>query len=185
MAINVTAMYLRHHDEHDSEFSAEEANGNPLGSNNVKLMSTVEQSKQINDVRTRAIIISASGMATGGRVMHHLARRLPDSRNCVLLCGFQAEGTGGRALEEGAKYLRIHGEVVPVRAEIVNLRQFSAHAGRSELMRWLAGLPSPPKQLYLVHGEPTASVALQSAIERSFGWNTVLPHHGQVVTLPL
>ena len=131
-------------------------------------MRTPEQSKQINSVNTPAIIISASGMATGGRVLHHLAQRLPDSRNCVLLAGFQAQGTRGRALEEGAKSIQIHGQSVPVRAEVVNLRQFSAHAGRSELMRWLKGVPAQPRQLFLVHGEPAAAQALGSAVQSEF-----------------
>jgi metallo-beta-lactamase family protein len=177
MAISVTGIYLRHHEDHDLKFTAEEAAGNPLDAHTVHLMRSVAESKQINEVRTPAIIISASGMVTGGRVMHHLAQRLPDARNCVLLAGFQAEGSGGRALEDGAQFLRIHGETVPVRAEVINLRQFSAHAGRGELLRWLSGLPAPPRQLYLVHGEPAASIALQSAIEAQFHWHAVLPRY--------
>ena len=170
---------LRHHEDHDTKFTDEERRGNPLDAHTVHVMRSVEQSKQINDVHTPAIIISASGMATGGRVLHHLAKRLPDPRNCVLLAGFQAQGTRGRALEDGAKYLTIHGAVVPVRAEVTNLHQFSAHAGRGELLRWLGGLPSPPKRVYIVHGEPEASAALQSAIGSQFGWNTTLPEYLQ------
>ena len=117
---------------------------------------TVEDSKKINDVTSPCIIISASGMATGGRVLHHLAKRLPDSRSAVLLVGYQAEGTTGRALQDGAQYLRIYGQEVPVRAEIVTLDQLSAHAGRSELLRWLSGFTAPPRQTFLVHGEPNA-----------------------------
>ena len=147
------------------------------------IMRSVEESKQINDVHTPAIIISASGMATGGRVMHHLAQRLPDARNCVLLAGFQAEGTGGRLLEEGAKFLKIHGQMVPVRAEVTNLRQFSAHAGQSELMRWLSGLPAPPRQLYLVHGEPAAATALQSTIQSKLGWRPTVAEYLKTVDL--
>jgi metallo-beta-lactamase family protein len=183
MAISVTEMYLRHHDDHDREFTAEEYVGNPLHADRLHVMRSIEESKQINDVHTPAIIISASGMASGGRVMHHLARRLPDRRNCVVLCGSQAEGTGGRALEEGARYLRIHGQVVPVRSEVVSLHQFSAHADRSELIRWLGGLPKAPKHLFLVHGEPAASAALQSGVERAFGWHAVVPRYGQRVAL--
>jgi metallo-beta-lactamase family protein len=183
MAINVTDIYLRHREDHDLQFRTDEANGNPLGLDTVHLMRSVEESKQINDVHTPAIIISASGMATGGRVMHHLAQRLPDPRNCVLLAGFQAEGTGGQMLEEGAKFLNIHGATVPVRAEVVNLRQFSAHAGRNELLRWLSGLPAPPRRLFLVHGEPAASAALQSAVQAQFHWPAILPQYLQTVDL--
>jgi len=91
-------------------------------------------------------------MVTGGRVLHHLIQRLPDPRNAVILAGFQAQGTRGRALQEGAKTIRLFGQEIPVNAEIVELGQFSAHAGKSELLRWLTGLPAPPKQTYLVHG---------------------------------
>jgi metallo-beta-lactamase family protein len=183
MAIDVTELYMRHPEEHVRQFAADEAKGNPLDAHTVHIMRSVDESKQINDVRTPAIIISASGMASGGRVMHHLAQRLPDKRNCVLLCGFQAEGTGGRALEEGAKYLRIFGEAVPVRAEVVSLHQFSAHAGRTELLHWLAGMPAPPRQIYLTHGEPAALAALQSAIQSQLRWPATVAQYLQTVEL--
>lgn len=183
MAINVTEFYMRHHEDHDLHFTEDEKKGNPLDAHTVHYMRTVDDSKKINQVRTPAIIISASGMATGGRVLHHLARLAPDSRNAILLAGFQAEGTRGRALEEGAKSLRIHGEDVPVAAEVTNLRQFSAHAGQSELMRWLTGLPAPPRQTYLTHGEPQASAALKAKIESAFRWRVALPQYLQTVDL--
>jgi metallo-beta-lactamase family protein len=185
MAIDVTQLYLRHHEDHDVNFTAAEAAATPLDANTLHIMRSVEESKQINGVKTPAIIISASGMATGGRVMHHLAQRLPDPRNSVLLVGFQAEGTGGRTLQDGAKFLKIRGQMIPVRAEVKNLRQFSAHAGRNELLRWLGGLPAQPKQLYLVHGEPAASTALQQSIKSKFGWDAILPNYLQTVELPL
>jgi metallo-beta-lactamase family protein len=183
MAISVTDLYMRHTEDHDLAFIKEQNNGNPLDAHTVHYMRTADDSKKINNVKTPAIIISASGMATGGRVLHHIAQRAPDPRNAILLAGFQAEGTRGRALEEGAKTLRIHGEDVAVAAEVVNLRQFSAHAGKSELMRWLTGLPAPPRQTYLVHGEPAASAALKSAIESSFKWRVSLPAYRQTVDL--
>jgi metallo-beta-lactamase family protein len=183
MAISVTDIYLRHHEDHDARFTADEKNGNPLDAHNVNYMRTVDDSKKINDVKTPAIIISASGMATGGRVLHHIARLAPDRRNVILLAGFQAEGTRGRALEEGAKTLRIHGMDVPVLAEVINLRQFSAHAGQSELMRWLSGMPAAPRQTYLTHGEPEASAALKSKIEAAYKWKVALPRYLQTVDL--
>jgi metallo-beta-lactamase family protein len=183
MAISVTGLYLRHHEDHDLVFTNEENNGNPLDAHTVHYMRTVQDSKKINDVNTPVIIISASGMATGGRVLHHLKRRAPDPRNIILLAGFQAEGTRGRSLEEGAKTLRIHGEDIPIAAEVVNLRQFSAHAGKSELMRWLTGLPAPPRHTYLVHGEPVALAALQSSIESNFRWRASVPEYRQTVEL--
>jgi metallo-beta-lactamase family protein len=121
-------------------------------------------------VKTPCIIISASGMVTGGRVLHHLAQRLGDARNAVILGGFQAEGTRGRALQEGAKALSLFGQAVPVLAEIVEMGQFSAHAGKSELLRWLTALQVPPKQVYLTHGEPAAAQSLQQAITEKFRW---------------
>jgi metallo-beta-lactamase family protein len=122
-------------------------------------------------------------MASGGRVLHHLARRLPDSRNAVVLAGFQAEGTRGRALLEGAKMLRIYGEEVPVRAEIVELRQFSAHAGKSELLQWLGGVAAAPRQTFLVHGEPASAESLWGAIEAQFHWPVSVAKYLQTVSL--
>jgi metallo-beta-lactamase family protein len=110
-------------------------------------------------------------MVTGGRVLHHLANRLPDPKNAVLLAGFQAEGTRGRALQEGAKMLHLFGEAVPVNAEIIEMGQFSAHAGKSELLRWLGGLTAAPKKAWLTHGEPAAAQALQVAIKERFSWD--------------
>src|SRR5580693_7291313 len=183
MAISVTDLYLRHHEDHDLTFTADEKSGNPLDAHTVHYMRTVDDSKKINDVGTPAIIISASGMATGGRVLHHIARLAPDPKNIILLAGFQAEGTRGRALEEGAKTVRIHGRDIPVAAEVINLRQFSAHAGQSELLRWLTGVPSPPRQTYLTHGEPVASAGLKVAVESKFGWRVTLPKYLQTVDL--
>ncbi len=181
MAIGVTEIYREHRE--DLKIGMEELHANAASMQAVHVMRTPEESKQINSVHTPAIIISASGMATGGRVLHHLSQRLPDARNCVLLAGFQAEGTRGRALEDGAKLIRIHGEDVPVRAEVVNLRQFSAHAGRSELMRWLGGIPAPPRQLFLVHGEPAAAQALQAAVKSELRWNVTVAGYLQSVDL--
>jgi len=185
MAINVTSLYMSHHEDHDPEFTREEASGDPLNAHTVHMTRTVEESRQINNVNTPCIILSASGMATGGRVLHHLARRLPDPRNAVLLAGFQAEGTRGRALLEGAKTLRIQGEDTPVRAEVIELAQFSAHAGRSEILRWLGGMPAPPRMTFIVHGEPAAASALQGAIESKFGWRVTLPRYRQAFDLPV
>jgi len=183
MAISVTELYLRHHEDHDLTYTAEEKNGNPLDAHTVHYMRTVDDSKKINDVKTPAIVISASGMATGGRVLHHLARLAPDRKNAILLAGFQAQGTRGRALEDGAKTVRIHGMDVPVAAEVINLRQFSAHAGKSELLRWLSGIPAPPRHTYLTHGEPEAAAALKSTIEANYKWRVTLPQYLQTVDL--
>ncbi len=171
MALSATDLYLKHKEDHDLLFARDEQNGgDPLSVHEFHLTRTTEESKQINNVKTPCIIISASGMVTGGRVLHHLAQRLGDARNAVILGGFQAEGTRGRALQEGAKALSLFGQAVPVLAEIVEMGQFSAHAGKSELLRWLTALQVPPKQVYLTHGEPAAAQSLQQAITEKFRW---------------
>ena len=183
MALSATDLYLKYKEDHDVEFARKEENGgDPLNVHEFHLARSVEESKQINSVKT-CIIISASGMVTGGRVLHHLAHRLGDSRNCVILGGFQAEGTRGRALQEGAKSLNLLGQTVPVLAEIVEMGQFSAHAGKSELLRWLTGLQVPPKEVYLTHGEPAAAQSLQQAITRSFRWKASVARYLETVEI--
>ena len=185
MAINVTGFYESHREDHDPEFTRQELveGHDPLNVRGVHMTRTVDDSKKINDVVSPCIIISASGMATGGRVLHHLARRLPDSRSAVLLVGYQAEGTGGRALQDGAKFLRLYGEEVPVRAEIIEIGQLSAHAGKSELLRWLSGFKSPPRQTFLVHGEPKALTAFRDTISSQLHWPVTIPAYQQSVDL--
>jgi metallo-beta-lactamase family protein len=181
MAISVTDIYARHHEDHDLDFTKLEQNGDrdPLNLQDVHMTRAVEDSKKINDVTSPCIIISASGMATGGRILHHLAKRLPDSRSAVLLVGYQAEATLGRALQDGAQYVRIFGQEVPVRAEIVTLDQLSAHAGRSELLRWLSGFSAPPKQTFLVHGEASGLEGLRAGITSKYQWPVVVPAYLQ------
>ena len=184
MAINVTDLYTRHHEDHDLEFTQLEKDGahDPLNVHEVRMTRTVDDSKKINGV-SPCVIISAGGMATGGRVLHHLAQRLPDARNAVLIVGYQAEGSRGRALEGGAKFVRLFGEEVPVRAEIVELHQLSAHAGRSELLRWLSGFSAPPRQTFLVHGETNALDALRAGIMSHFHWPVTIPAYQQTFDL--
>lgn len=185
MALSATDLYLKHREDHDLEFTREEGNGggDPLCVHKFHLTRTTEESKQINNVKTPCIIVSASGMVSGGRVLHHLAQRLPDSRNAVILAGFQAQGTRGRALLDGVKMLRLFGQEVVVNAEIVEMGQFSAHAGKSELLRWLTGLAAPPKQTYLVHGEPAAAQSLQASIQEKFKWRVAVARYLDTVEL--
>jgi metallo-beta-lactamase family protein len=185
MAISVTDIYARHHEDHDLDFTKLEQQGDrdPLNLHDVHMTRAVEDSKKINDVTSPCIIISASGMATGGRVLHHLAKRLPDSRSAVLLVGYQAAATLGRALQDGAQFVRIHGQEVPVRAEIVVLDQLSAHAGRSELLRWLSGFTAPPRQTFLVHGEPSGLEGLRTGIASRYHWPVIVPGYLQSFTL--
>jgi metallo-beta-lactamase family protein len=148
-----------------------------------QVIASPQQSKELTASRKPGIVISSSGMATGGRVLHHLAAALPDPRNTVLLVGFQAEGTRGRQLLEGAPEVRIHGMPVPVRARVAKLNQMSGHADRGEIVRWLRTLPAPPKRLFLVHGEPAPMDALKATIKNELGWDAATPQHLDRVTL--
>jgi len=184
MALSATDLYLKYKEDHDLQFTRDEqGGGDPLNVHTFHLARSVAESKAINDVKTPCIIISASGMVTGGRVLHHLAQRLGDALNCVILGGFQAEGTRGRALQNGAKTLNLFGQAVPVRAEIVEMGQFSAHAGKSELLRWLSGLQAAPKQVYLTHGEPAAAQALQQATTEKFKWKVAVARYLDTVEI--
>jgi metallo-beta-lactamase family protein len=186
MALSATDLYLKYRDDHDLEFTKIDADGHgdPLNVRQFHLTRSVEESKAINNVKTPCIIVSASGMVAGGRVLHHLAQRLPDPRNAVILAGFQAQGTRGRALQEGAKTLRLFGQDVLVNAEIVQMSQLSAHAGQSELLRWLSSMPTPPKQTYLTHGEPVAAQALQKTIGQKLSWKAAVARYLDTVEIP-
>jgi metallo-beta-lactamase family protein len=148
-----------------------------------QVIASPQQSKELTASRKAGIVISSSGMATGGRVLHHLASALPDPKNTVLLVGFQAEGTRGRQLLEGAQEVRIHGIPVPVRARVAKLNSMSGHADRGEIIRWLKTLPAPPQRLFLVHGEPGPMDALKTTIKNELGWDAVTPQHLERVSL--
>lgn len=149
----------------------------------LKLAVTREQSIHINTIRDSAIILSASGMATGGRILHHFAERLPDERNTVLFIGYQAEGTRGRTILEGRETVRMHGTEVPVRAKVERIDGFSGHADYAELLGWLMGFNRKPQRTFLVHGEPAAAAALAGRIEEQFGWDVSVPEEGSHVLL--
>ena len=178
MAIDATRILMKYPEEHDLDMSREQkAGADPLNCREVNFVRTAELSKTLNDMRYPMIVIASSGMATGGRILHHLAHRLPDSRNTVLFVGYQAEGTRGRSLLEGARQLKIHGQMVDVRAEIKMLGQFSAHADYAEILRWLRNFKRAPKRVFIVHGEPEPRRALKEKIIHEFGWSVALPEH--------
>ena len=129
------------------------------------------------------LIISASGMVSGGRVLHHLKQRLPDSRTTVLLVGYQALGTRGRQLQEGAASLRIYGEEIPVRAHVETVHGLSAHADADGLMRWLRTARRPPKRVFVVHGDPGPALALATRIEKELDWPVTVPSYRDRFTL--
>lgn len=155
----------------------------PFGREHVREAHTRDESIALNERHGPAIIISASGMATGGRVLHHLARLLPDQRNCVVLVGYQAEGTRGRLLANKVPAVKMLGRYVPVRAEIVVADGFSAHADGDELVSWLRAAPRAPDTAFVVHGEPEAADALRARLDRDLGWNAVVPHDGERVRI--
>jgi len=184
MAIDTTDLYRRHHEDHNLEVDALEKGGiKPFAPAGVHFDRTVEESKALNDVRDPMVIVSASGMATGGRVLHHLKRCLPDPRNTILFEGFQAAGTRGRTIQSGATSVKIFGEQVPVRAHVESMENFSAHADYGEILRWLGRFPKAPQKAYLVHGEPAAAKSLQEKITQQLGWATTVATYLQKITL--
>lgn len=183
MAVDATPIHLAHREDHDDEMTRLVAEGRePLRPDRLRFARTPDQSKAINHERGPVLILSASGMATGGRVLHHLKQRLPDPRNTVLLVGYQAAGTRGWSLQNGAATVRIHGEDVPVKARVATLSGLSAHADEAELERWLRTFPAAPKQTLLVHGEPAALAAAQERLDR-LGWPGHAPAHLEEVPL--
>ena len=150
-----------------------------------KAVNSALESKALVERDAPAVIIASSGMATGGRVVHHLFAGLPDPRNTVLFVGFQAAGTRVRQLVDGAQHVKMFGQHVPVHARIEKIDGMSSHADAGEIVRWLRTVPRAPKTTYLVHGEVVAQDALKARITRELGWNVEIPSHGQKVDLPI
>lgn len=178
MASDATRIYHAHQSEHRLTPAQCDAM-----CSSAKIINSVEESKALNDIGGPAIIISASGMATGGRVVHHLKKFAPDPRNTVLFVGFQAGGTRGAAMLAGAEAIKIHGQYVPVRAQIDRIDNLSAHADYAEILDWLGHFKTPPRQTFVTHGEPTAADALRHRIEERFGWKVTVPEYQQTVRL--
>ncbi len=174
MAIDMTEIYHRYRAEH--RLSADECSGL---CHVAKMVNTVEDSRALAAQRKPAVIVSASGMATGGRVLHHLKALAPDRRNTILFAGFQAGGTRGGRIVAGERSIRIFGEQVPVNAEVVSLASLSAHADAQQLVQWLKTAPKPPRHVYLNHGEPAAADALRQRIEHELGWAATVPRLGE------
>ena len=171
MAIKAMEIFLKHTEEYSDETrTLIKTYGSPLAWQGFHFASTPDESKQINDNHYPSIIISSSGMATGGRILHHLSQRLPDPRNQVIFIGFQAPGTRGFAIKSGAPGVKIFGEMVPIRAQVATLEQFSDHADPPELMQWLRTFKNKPGATYLVHGEPDAAAQLRDQMQRELGW---------------
>jgi metallo-beta-lactamase family protein len=185
MARNATAVFVRHPECFDDEtrdlFTTHE--GEPFGFRRLRYIQTPEESRALNDRTEPCIILSASGMCEGGRVLHHLQHSLGDPKDTVLFVGFQGEGTLGRRLREGARTVNVYGEACAVRAEIAALDGFSAHADQHELLRWVGAFPAPPRRVFLVHGEIAPAETLAVRLRAETGAEVTIPAKGQEVPL--
>jgi metallo-beta-lactamase family protein len=180
MAINATQIYSRFRD--DLNFQWPESD-DALVTRRLTFVRTPQESMALNDIASKAVIISASGMATGGRVLHHLRNRLPDERNTVMFAGFQVDGTRGRRLIDGVESIKLLGEEIPVRANVVNFGGFSAHGDREDLVRWVSSLGGPPRRTFVVHGEPVAAEALAARLDEQLGHAAMVPSLDTAVRL--
>lgn len=184
MAIKAVQIFLKHSEDFNANTKALIAKyGSPLDWSNFYFDQTVADSKRINESRYPMIIISSSGMVTGGRILHHLVQRLPDPKNLVLFIGFQAPGTRGFTIKSGADTVKIFGQEIPIRAQVAALEQFSDHADTPELLQWLHTFKHSPQQTFLVHGEPGAASLLRNAITAALGWNVQVATYKQKVEL--
>jgi metallo-beta-lactamase family protein len=178
MAIDATEVYSRYLDEHNLDACVSEDGRSRLFPRNVLFSRSVEESKRLNRMKGPRVIISASGMMTAGRILHHLSQRLPGRKNLLVLVGYQAAGTRGRRILEGQKRVRIHGHEVPVKAERLTVNGLSGHADRDELIRWIQSGNKPPKIVFVTHGEPESSKSLADLIEKEIGARVLIPDLG-------
>jgi metallo-beta-lactamase family protein len=184
MGIDVTDLFCRHPEDHTLDMAElMDAGRCPLCCRQYHLTRTPAESKALNDRAGPLVIVAGSGMATGGRILHHLRHRLRDPRTTVLLVGYQAEGTRGRALQDGAEAVTIFGERVPIRARVETVHGLSGHADRDDLLTWLGGFSRPPRQVYVVHGEPAPARGLAEAVRDRFGWDARVAADGETVPL--
>lgn len=182
MAIKAVEIFLKHTEEYsESTRQLIQRYGSPLRWQGFNFAQTVEESKRINDSKSPCIIISSSGMVTGGRIQHHLLQRLPDPKNTIIFIGFQAPGTRGFTIKSGVPEVKMLGQTVPIRAQVVTFEQFSDHADTSELLEWLRTFTAKPNATYLVHGEPPASSQLRDTMTKELGWNVQIAQWMQKV----
>ncbi len=184
MAIKATKLYSKHTEIYDKEANVLKDQGTDvLMTQRTEFTESVDASKRINASQEPCIIISASGMLTGGRILHHLIQRLPRKKNSIVFVGYQAEGTRGRALQRGNDKIKIHGQQIKSAASIETISDFSAHADYGEILNWLGGFERAPKQTFIVHGEPDSSKNLKKLIDEKLGWYTHIPVYEEVVEL--
>ncbi len=184
LAVEAVKIFLRHQEEFDQHTQQMISRyGSPAEWPGFHYSTTRAESVQINELKGPHVVISASGMVTGGRILHHLARRLPDPRCAVVFVGFQAPGTRGQLIESGRPSVRIHGQEVEVRCRVVRLDQFSDHSDYEETLGWLSHFRRPPRRTFLVHGEPAAAEALRDRIAQKYGWDVHVAQYLETVTL--
>jgi metallo-beta-lactamase family protein len=180
MAAAATQAYARPTDEHDEEYEdALKITPTPLRTHSMIASTTREESKRLNDAEGARMIISASGMMNGGRVLHHALRLLPDENATVVFVGYQAAGTLGRRVADGEKEVKVLGQWIPVRCKIEKIGGFSAHADWKEVVRWLEEMPAPPRRVFVTHGEPDAAEAMAGHLRDRFGWQIEVPQYGE------
>jgi metallo-beta-lactamase family protein len=180
MAAAATTVYANRKEEHDEEYvSVLKTQRHPLRTHSMSTASSRDESKRLNAAKGARVIISASGMMTGGRVLHHAVRFVPDPEATIVFVGFQAAGTTGRRIQNGEREVRILGQWIPVRCRTAKIGGFSAHADWKEILRWLEGLHNGPRRTFLTHGEPEAANAMAGHIRDRFGWTTEVPEYGQ------
>jgi metallo-beta-lactamase family protein len=183
MAVEALKYYAQHAGELDADVRSSRGQVSAFMTRRFQAITTSRQSADLVDDTTPAIVISSSGMATGGRVLNHMKAALPNPRNTLLFAGYQAEGTRGRRLLDGEREIKIHGEMIPVNARVEQLTSMSAHADANELLRWLRGFRRPPSATYVVHGEPEAAEALAARIHSELGWTVTVPQYLDAVEL--
>ena len=184
MAVDVTRIYRKYQDDFDEEAAALLSSGfSCLSTQNTTFCRTVDDSKRLNNQRGPRIIISASGMCTGGRILHHLMNLLPRKDTTLLFVGYQAEGTRGRTIQSGATEVKMFGTLVPIRCHIENISALSAHADQAELLRWLSSAKSKPAEIKVVHGEPQAAETFAGLIREKLRLKASVAQDGEVVEL--
>jgi metallo-beta-lactamase family protein len=181
LATNITEIFRQHpecYDEETEQLLLQDGDTDPFGFNMLRYTHSTEESKKLNNLKRPAIIISASGMCEGGRVLHHLRRNIGDPNTTVLFVGFQAENTLGRKLLQGDKIARIYGEEHDVRARMEEIHGYSAHADEGELLEFIAAIPKKPQRIFVVHGEPDATAAMAAGLGKMGFENVIIPERG-------
>lgn len=184
MANKVTNVFKNHPELYDEEMKEMvDDHHSPFSFSNLKLVNTVQESKAINNIRGTSIILAGSGMCTGGRIKHHIVNNISDPNSTLLFVGYQAIGTLGRIILDGAKEIRLFGKNHPIKLKIKRIEGFSAHAGKQELFNWVTSLKKPPKQVIITHGEEVAALHFSKFVENEMGWKTIVPEYKDTITL--